>query len=193
MKSEQEFMELYDEYEMYIDATAKKRFYNTSLQMAHGITRDDILQHGRLGLYKAYKEYDKSKGTSFKTFALSNIFWSMSVESKKESLSKDATCSFKTIDRVSLDHTIPGDEDEVSTMHDTVSDPLASEQFDNIEIQESIERIKQAITPQVHRIVELRLKGYTVKEIAEMLGVTHQRVSYLLRFHKDRIKKILVG
>ncbi|MGG0667895.1 sigma-70 family RNA polymerase sigma factor [Lederbergia citrisecunda] len=191
MRTEAEIMKLYNEYEKYIEATARKRFYNKEMQSLHGITYDEIIQHGRLGLYKACEEYDPSKNTSFRTFAISNIFWAMSTECKRESLSRDKSWSFDTVDKVSLDHTMPGESDEIETMHDALPDPLATEKYNRIQFEESLERIKELITTQVYEIVKLRIEGYTLAEVGEKLGVTHQRVSHLLRQHKDKIKIIL--
>lgn len=193
MRTTEEMQELYDKYEHLIHTTIHKKGYGQKVFLElHGITPDDLMQHGRLGLHQACKKYDSAKNTSFRTFAISNIIWTINTESKKESLSKDTSWTFDTIDKVSLDSVTPECEGEVANLHEVVSDSHASESFNSMEKAQLMHSLELATTKRVVEIVELKLQGYEKNtDVAEILGVTHQNVSALLRRYKKEIKSVL--
>ena len=196
-KTNEEIMSLYNENEKYVFATAAKRFNNQQLQSQHGITQDEVIQHGRLGLYRACREYSPSKKSTFRTFALNHIYWSMNTESKKESLTrKQGVWSFEsTVERLSLDDLVPecNSEDDVATMHDVVADPTASNMFNQLEMDEKFAQLSDVISERVADIVDLRIQGFNNVEIGKKLGVTRQRIDFLLKDNREAIKNIMLA
>ena len=181
MRTHDEAMELYNEHEKYIAATAYKRFGHLNKQH-----KDEILQHGRLGLHKACQEYDSSKNTSFKTFAISNIYWAISDGLKQENPVSKLNC-------ISLDQTIPEDFEESSTLHDVVEDTQAFEEVRKVEIDEKINLIKEVVSPRAFEIIDMCIQGYNHREIAKKLDITPQRVGRVLKDNRSRIESVLFG
>ena len=192
MRTSEEMQELFDGHKHLIEATIRRKGYGTKAFLElHGITSDDLMQHGRLGLHKACKEHDLSRKCSFRTFAISNIIWSISTECKKESLSRDTSWTFDTINKISFDSPAPECEAEVATFHDVVGDIAAEEFYNKLEKDQVLQTLGSIISERVAEIVELKLQGFNNMEVAEKLGVTHQTVSKYLRNHKQEIKNVL--
>lgn len=193
MRTSEEMQELFDGHKHLIEATIRKKGYGQRKFLElHGITPDDLMQHGRLGLHKACKEYDNSKKCSFKSFVISNIIWSISTEAKKESLSRDTSWTFDTIDKISFDSAIPECEDGLATLHDAVGDLAAEEFYNKLEKEQIMNSLGSIISKRVAEIVELKIQGFNNMEVADKLGVTHQSISRYLRNHKQEIKNVLL-
>lgn len=186
-----ELERLYKEHEKYIDITINRNFNSPSFWNLHGLTREDLQQHGRIGLYEACKTYNPNMSTEFKSYAISRIYWNISNECKSESLSRGSVWNFDVIDRTSLDKTIPSDSGEDMTLQDTIADEF--DYYEEFTMEDNIETIKKEITPRVAEIVKLKLKGCTNVDISETLGVSHQYISNLLRKNKSEIKNILLA
>jgi len=185
MHTQQEKMELYDQHEKYIYSTIKRRFGSDDFLEQHGITRDDLIQHGRLGLSKACDEYSSDKGSSFKSFAISNIYWTIIGECKKESLSRDTGWTFKTIDRVSLDSKPPVATEEENSMYDIVKNEDIAIPLDEDLL---LNCLSESLPEWLVKVTVLKAKGYTNKEIGKQIGITHQAVSAGIRRNRDKIK-----
>lgn len=185
---------LFHEHLHLVEAVVYKDYNCPAFQQAHCITLDEILQHGRLGLYKACQTYNPSKNTKFTTHAINHIKWSISNECKREGLHNEKWSSDLRNDQ-SLDiiYTFEGQE---STPLDYMEDEKADIQ-NNLEYKESIEeiltQIEQEISKRMADIVTLKYLEYTHMEIGERLGITHQRVSFLVKQHKDTIRDIIIA
>lgn len=194
MRTSEEMQELYDKYKYLIEVTIYKQGYGQiDFLELHGLTKDDLIQHGRLGLNKACKEHDSTKTASFRSFAISNIIWAINVESIRESLSRDKSWSFNTINRVSFDSILPNSLGEQTTLHDLISDGEPHEMAENVEVDESLQAIEKVVSEKTMSIINMKLKGMTNAQVGEALGVTHQNVSYILRKNKDKIKNAVLA
>lgn len=67
----------------------------------YGVEKDDLLQAGKLGLVKAYKNYQYNEDTKFSTFAYKYIFGEMyALTNKKElSVNRDILKMYKLIEK----------------------------------------------------------------------------------------------
>lgn len=190
IKTEDELLELYYEHEKFIEATVLKRFNSPAFWELHGFTKDDLIQHGRIGLFEACKTYDSSKETSFRTYAISKIYWNISNECKKESLSKKKGWTFDTVERTSFDRAVDDSEGDVFTLHDT----LASEgdDFYDVEMKQAIDNVLSSLTPRAAEVVKLKLEGFNDVQISNKIGISKQRVGQHLSKNKEKIKSILL-
>ncbi len=77
-----------------------KMIYKISY-MFHGCEKDDLIQAGKLGILKAYQNYDETKGAKFSTFAHISIFGEMYTLAVKKNLkvSKDTLRLYKHIEK----------------------------------------------------------------------------------------------
>lgn len=186
--------ELYESHEHLIDITINRNYNSTAFQKLHGITTDDLRQYGRIGLFEACRTYDKYKSTSFQTYAINCINWRIKDESKVDSLRSLSNWTNETYDCDSLDTTLCSDANgEPINMYEVIGQ--YEEGYFNINEQEQlnflINKIREQVSSRVADIIELRLQDYNVTEIADILNISHQGVSSVLKRHSNRIKDIV--
>lgn len=187
LKEEQQ--ELFDKHSYLIPVTINRQFRNSLFHELHGLTIDNLQQSGRLGLLKACKTYDSSKGTKFRTFAIKNIIWKINLESRRESLGNNGSEDFDLVDRTSLDRELPNGDDVSVTLHDVVESHETG--YKNVELEDTLKAMTFAVPSEVVDIVRMRIDGYTYKEIGKTLEVTHQAVRQRLARYKTEIIKEL--
>lgn len=186
-----EIQRLFDEHETLVYATVEKRFNSQSFRNAHILTKDDLHQYGRLGLLHACRTYDKNRNTKFRSYAISNIAWSISVESKRDSLSNRTTENFDLVDRVSLDEELENDSDAAAnTLHDIVESYELG--YEEVEFNDLLDNMRRELPEALVKIVEMRLDGYVYVDIAKALGVTQQAVRQRLMTNKSKIVDLLL-
>lgn len=195
MRSTEEIKRLYNENKKYIMPTIRRNFNNPEFLALHGITREELIQSGRIGLYRACQTYDESKGTTFRTYAIDNIKWAISDEAKRDSLGRAEKWTFDLVDRISFDMELDHVNDEVVSLYDLVGEE--EQGYEELEVEMEMERklklIEEKLPERLATIVKLRAQGYTTMEIGEKIGTTHQNVSQLLRYHKDKIKALIAS
>lgn len=193
MRSSDEARQLYNENKMLIHKTIHMKFNNPEFLELHGITKEELVQSGRIGLYKACQDYDESKGTKFSTHAINNIKWAISVETKRDSLGSIGKWTFDLVDRVSFDKNIEGNDDVAMNLYDLVG--LDDIGYFEVEEQEKVEHlltlIENNVSERAGQIARLKMQGLSNMEIGEMLGVTHQNISSILRTHKKKIVALI--
>ncbi|MEK4025288.1 sigma-70 family RNA polymerase sigma factor [Sporosarcina sp. FSL W7-1283] len=192
MKSQEEIMELYEQYEHLIFQTINRNYMKPKFLDMHSITVDDLTQFGRLGLYKACEEYDETKNPSLRNFAITNIKWAIQVETKRNTLGCDQKYLLNLIDRTSLDREITysvGIDDEPSTLYDFVE--VFEEGYSESEVEMLWSKIKKIIPENTASYIELRMSGYNNIEIAKMYGVSRQAVERAIERVEDKVAAIM--
>ena len=119
--------------------------------------REDLIQAGLYGLYKAARRYDVSKGNKFSTYAVYYIIGAMKDELKKFRLIKN--------------------KDEVilkEDLNDVKSNYLNLEKFDFTDSEKEILMLRLSY-------------GYTQKEIADELKISQSTVSRMFKSLKNKI------
>lgn len=186
--------ELYNSHEHLIGITVNRNYSSPAFKRLHCLTNDDLYQFGRIGLFEACKTYDKYKSTSFTTYAINCINWRIKDESKVDSLRNISNWTNQTYDCDSLDTTVRIDMNgEPVNMYEFIGQ-YEEGYFDvNEEGQLSflIDKIREQVSSRVADIIELRLQDYNVTEIADILDISHQGVSSVLKRHSNRIKDII--
>jgi RNA polymerase sigma factor (sigma-70 family) len=185
-----EFNQVYKDNEVIILQTIQRRFNDPAFLRLHGLTKDDLIQSGRIGLLRAYKTYDKSKGTEFETHAINCIKWTITVESKRDSLGKVKKWTYDLADRVSFETEVAEDDSgNIFTMHDFVGDQ--DDGYEKIEFEDFINSIEKTTNKRLADIVRMRLEGMTFEEIGHEFGVTHQAIRQRLKGNRDKIAQLL--
>lgn len=152
-----------------------------------GGERDDLVQEGLIGLYKAIKSFSKDKNANFKTFAEICVVRQMISAVKTSTRKKNSPLNHY----VSIH--IP--EDEL----DTISSKLVDVKNNNPESM-LIEReaadgmqnkIFSVLSDFESEVLSYYLSGISYKEIAKLLGKTEKAVDNALFRIKKKIEKYI--
>ena len=153
---------------------------------------DDLMQEGRVALWKAWERYDEARGVVFLTFAgkwvdnlLRNFVWRRS---------QLVRCPHgRKIELLYLD--APMDGEEEWTMHGALVMPAVEEQLSGDEwAREMVLEAMQSINARLARVLWLRhAQWLRFQEIGLRLGVSKQRAVQLghaaLHAVKDRLRE----
>ena len=175
----------YEKYENIIKMKAAK--YKNYAE-AMGYDFNDILQEGRLGLTNAINDYKEQKDVQFYTFA--NICIDRQLATFIRDISRD---KHKLLNNsVSLDSTT-----------NTVGRPLTEIILDDknidpelsfIEAEEKAElfkKIEKVLNPIEKDVFDLRVQGFSYKEIASLLEITPKAVDGCISRIKNKLSSII--
>lgn len=127
--------------------------------------REDYVQAGRIGLWKALMKYDRSKGAVLSTYAWNPIRWEIIKEIKSIKRSRH-------VGKVAVSH-LPSIEN------------LGGVVYKNPE--EMWEILPSSISKEEADFIDLRRMGYKLSEMANISG---RKISYVKRIFYKAIKKI---
>lgn len=181
--------EIIRKYEHYIKATIHKQLSGgkTFLNL-HGLTEDDLMQYGRLGLLYAIRTFNPEK-SDFLTYAINCIFWTINSEAKKDSLYNQSNYTYSLADTCSLNETVSVDADETDMEYgETIADE--NDHIGDLEVEMLIEGIREDIPDKLYQYIKLRYQGYTFDEIGDMFGTSRQAVQQYLKRHQDKLHKL---
>ena len=122
---------------------------------------EDVFQEGCIGLIKAADSYDETKG-EFRNYAYTSIL---------NTIRSYFNRNKQDVEILSLDYETDMGDDCV-TLLDVIPDDTSDKWFDKVERDIFI----SSLTNQEKEVVKLMKEGKTNNEIAEMFGVTRQRV-----------------
>ncbi|WP_059040724.1 sigma-70 family RNA polymerase sigma factor [Paenibacillus rubinfantis] len=173
------FNQLHQRYRTVIDEIGRKYF-------ARGITRQDIQQAGSIGLYRAAKKYDPSRGVKFRTYA------GLHIQSSIINTVKSATRRRQRALNQSLSLDRPYSDDQSTNIIETIAGNEPSPEERLLQREEHREAVIKldlflATLSKLERLVVKELaKGFTYKEVADNLGVTFKTVDNA--FQRVKIK-----
>lgn len=131
-----------------------------------GGDQEDLIQEGRLGLYKAIKTYDSSKASSFKTFASRIIEREIISAIRKENTTKNQM----------LNDSVHGLDSEF--LHE---DNYPEKDLLNIEsLGELNQKIKKELSEFENAVLQMFLEGYNCKDIALKLDTNPKSIGNAL-------------
>ncbi|MEW9502699.1 RNA polymerase sporulation sigma factor SigH [Jeotgalibacillus marinus] len=155
-----------------------------------GADKEDIIQEGMIGLYKAIRDYKEEKLTSFKAFAELCITRQIITAIKTATRQKHIPLN----SYVSLDKPIY-DEESDRTLMDVVSgakstDPEAliihREEFSKIE-----GKVAEVLSDLERQVLSLYLDGQSYQEISEELGRHVKSIDNALQRVKRKLERYL--
>lgn len=153
-----------------------------------GGDRDDIIQEGMIGLYKAICDYDKTKLASFKGFADLCITRQMITAIKTATRQKHIPLN----SYISLDKPVY-DEEPDRTLLDIIAGTKAVDPQELLLNREKFDYLKYKLTELLsdleQKVLHLYLEGYTYQEISEQLERHVKSIDNALQ----RIKRKLEG
>ena len=175
---------IFEKYYPLIDKLARD-FYKLSKQ--YGLDKDDFIQEGYVGLFEAIKHFTEGKNTLFYTYA------KISIESKMRNLlAKHSSDKNKPLNEsCSLNVNIHDDED--SELLDFLEDSY--EKLPDIETEknlfyEELEQILLSMPIKYSSIFELKLNGFSNKDISALLEVSIAYICYALNFARKRCNSL---
>ena len=179
-----------------VKTTISRRFPNNqSFCKAHMIELDDLVQLGNMGLLNAIRTFDKNGKSTFISYAINCISWSISTNSKVISLRTVNTQTIELVDIVSVEMNV--NEEEETIILDTIeaSDNTSDVAEDNVLIQKVTEFLKEDVdcNDELLYIIVSRMEGKTMTEIAKTFGKHRNIIGQRLTTQKAmRVKSRLL-
>lgn len=150
---------------------------------------EDIVQEGMIGLYKAIKNYDSSKSTSFKTFAIMCVKHQIQTAIKKANTKKNMTLS----NSVSLQSFSEKNDEEDFLPMNLIFQVTPDEKVISREnYKDLILKIKNILSKKEYEVLKFYLRGYSYKEIAKILGLNEKSIDNSLSRIKNKIKNLKI-
>jgi RNA polymerase sporulation-specific sigma factor len=157
-----------------------------------GADRDDLIQEGMIGLFKAVRDYDAGRDASFSTFA--DLCISRQMYSAIKSLSRKKHMPLNSY--ISIYASREGSEQgsDVSLEEILESDSnLIPEQYvldqENLKILE--ENIDKDLSELERQVLDLYITGMTIKKIARVLGRDEKSTDNAMQRVRAKLKKYL--
>ena len=156
-----------------------------------GADRDDVIQEGMIGLYKAIMDYKSEKNASFHTFAqlcvIRQILSAVRVSSRLKHLPLN--------EYISLNRPVNDEDGKETTMLDLLPDPNGCSPEDilmSIEERKRLaKQIDTSLSPLERRVLRLFLQGLDYIEIAEKIEKSPKSVDNALQRVKQKISRML--
>lgn len=155
-----------------------------------GADKDDIMQEGMIGLYKAVKDFDEERIVSFKTFAgvciTRQIITAIKTATRQKHIPLNSYVSFnKKLYDTEADRTL---YDVIS--EDKISDPEAividRENYDGFEY-----KLNQALSKLELTVLAYYLEGRSYQEISELINKDIKSVDNALQRIKKKVEEVV--
>ena len=141
-----------------------------------GLEKDDLVQEGLIGLFKAIDSYDKQLGTAFSTYAITCINncinSAVKQAARKKHLPLNGYLSLSTQDGIEL-------KDECSLEDIAIS----KEEYDALQ-----KKINDDLSDFERDVLALYLRGYDYTALAERLDTTAKSVDNALQRARKKLK-----
>lgn len=159
-----------------------------------GADKEDLIQEGMIGLYKAIRAFDKERSSSFSTFAASIIQNQMFNAIKAYNRKKYQPLN----DSVSLDAPIDtdnGDSDSLS-LGDVMKSPRRTSNPEDLVIdKENVSMIEyelgKCLSPLEKNVYNMYIEGMDYRQIAEKLGKSLKSIDNTRSRIKSKLSKLL--
>lgn len=156
-----------------------------------GADRDDILQEGMIGLYKAIRDYNPDKTASFKSFADLCVTRQVITAVKASNRQKHMPLN----SYISLNRPMYEEDNERSTFIDLVATSKMVNPEEILVGQENIHKIEAMISKKLSKLEKkvlfLYLQGKSYQDIAEVLGKPIKSIDNALQRLKHKLEELL--
>lgn len=174
---------LFEKYKPLIIGLAKKIY--TTMQNT-GFDLNDLIQEGMIGFSTAINTYDDSKEATFFTYAKTCI------ERRLFSLIKSAS-RYKNLilnESYFVEDLVNDNKSLENLLEDNNSNP-ENKLIDSENAKELIKNIQKQLTPLESAVFELKISGFTYKEIAEILDKDSKSIDNAISRIKAKVHKFL--
>ncbi len=174
---------LYERYKHFIRGRARSYFLV-------GADREDIIQEGMIGLYKAIRDYNPGKINSFRNFAELCVTRQIITAIKAATRQKHIPLN----SYVSLNKPLYTEEPE-RTLVDVISTTRVSDPEESVISQETYlameQRLRNSLSPLERDTLALYLEGRSYMEIAGLLNRQPKTIDNALQRVKHKLEKQL--
>lgn len=158
-----------------------------------GADKDDLIQEGMIGLFKAICDYNPEREASFKSFATLCVTRQISTAFKAVSRQKHIPLNRSISLSVPISNKSSDEEDEGITLMDVIKNNVSPTPEDEVISKENVEDINDYIVKALSaleiEVLHLYMDGKNYKEIAKVLDKSPKSIDNALQ----RIKKKLEG
>lgn len=140
---------------------------------------DDLIQEGMIGLFKAIRDYDDAKEASFLTFARLCIDRQLYHAIESSNRLKNQPLNYY----VSLSDS--SSEDELFEHWEESPESIV---LDRENMKEMIMAIRQACSPFENHVLDLYMRGYDYRQIAEMMDKTPKSIDNAIQRIRNKAK-----
>jgi RNA polymerase sporulation-specific sigma factor len=175
-------------FEKYDNIIRMKASKYSKFVSSKGFDFNDLFQEGRLGLTQAINDYKNQKNVKFYTFA--NLCIDRQIASFLRNIAREKHQVLNN--SISLDSTTNtiGRPITELILDDKNIDPEVS--FIEMEEKEELfSKIDKVLSNSERDVFNLRLQGFTYKEISQLLNITEKSVDGSMRRIKMKIKNII--
>ena len=174
---------LFKKYKPLIIGLAKKTY---GMTQNTGFDLNDLIQEGMIGFSTAINTFDENKDTTFFTYAKT------CVERRLYSLVKSASRFKHQIlnESYSVEDLVSDNKSLENLLEDSTSNP-ESQLIDNENTKELIKNIQKTLTNLESAVFELKISGFTYKEIAEILDKDSKSIDNAISRIKIKVQKYL--
>ncbi|MDR0840827.1 MAG: RNA polymerase sporulation sigma factor SigH [Christensenellaceae bacterium] len=170
---------LYERYKNTVRAKARPYFLI-------GADRDDLIQEGMIGLYKAIRDYDPTRNAAFHSFAelcvTRQLISAIKTATRRKHMPLNSYVSFYSA--------ASGQGDLTEVLELTAENPedmLIHKESEG----DMLRRIDTLLSPREKRVVECFLSGMSYQQIAEHLHCGKKSVDNALQRVKKKLEKSL--
>lgn len=155
-----------------------------------GADREDIIQEGMIGLYKAVRDYDVEKNVSFFNFArlcvTRQIITAVKTATRKKHIPLNSS--------VSLNQNIDDDDNTYISIIPSLFTQNPEELLIDRENKSFIETsIEESLSVMECRVLQLFLQGKSYSEIAKIINRDEKSIDNSLQRVRRKLDKILTG
>ncbi len=155
-----------------------------------GADRDDIIQEGMIGLFKAVRDFSSERGVSFRTFADVCVTRQIITAVKNASRQKHAPLNFY----VSLNKPMSDDDDDSSTIADILGQEQHMSPEEILIKKEDADILGSEMNRLLSKfeleVLSLYLRGNSYSDIAKLIGREPKSVDNALQRIKKKFEKI---
>ncbi len=157
-----------------------------------GADRDDLIQEGMIGLFKAIRDYDSGRDASFFTFA--ELCISRQMYSAVQAAGRMKHIPLNSYISLYGNSAESGEEEAGAVLGMLADQGLNPEDLvidkENVELLEK--RMEQELSSFEKQVLDLHITGMSYSQIAKVLGKDEKSTDNALQRVRGKIKKMLV-
>lgn len=155
-----------------------------------GSDREDVIQEGYIGLYKAICDYNQERKMSFRSFAEMCITRQIITSIKSATRLKHTPLN----SYISIYKPVHDDQSE-RTLLETINNKFSQDPLNSLMIQEERlyiqAQLQKALTRLEHNVLKFYLQGYTYEEMATKLNCREKSIDNALQRIKRKVSEMI--